>query len=697
MSKRGMSRATRSGAVWLALLSAIGLASSPAARARITQINITAVENPTFGGATFGAVGAYERIEGTFTGEVDPKNPLDSDIVDIGLATKSPDGKVGYTGDFQILRPVNLANGNRRVIFDLPNRGRATALTSLNDSATGNNTTTAGSPGNGFLMQQGYTIVEGAWDISAAQGGTSFGVTFPIARNKDSSTITGRATEEFDIDQNATPASEPLTYPAATADKSQAFLSVRENYGDKPQLVPASGWDYTDATLTAVKLTSGNFGGPGSFGPTALYEFTYTAKNPLVAGLGFAAIRDFATFLRDAKSDDKGVANPLSGNVERIYTTCVSQPCRTTRDFLLFGFNEAEQTHARVFDAMLNWIGGGDGIFMNYRFAQPTRTQRQHIARWTPEFQFPFADIPFFDQATGKYGSRLDACRSSGTCPKIFEINSENEYWSKGGSMLTTDGRGHDLHLGASPEVRYYQLASLPHGAGTAAGICRQPQNPLMPDPVLRALLLDLNEWVSNGKQPPNNAVPSFASHTLAPSLPQSGMGFPNIPNPSATLPTTRYVAYNGVLHTGDLWNFGPKFDEGILTILPPQLLGTPYKIFVPRTDADGNDIAGIRTPDVAVPVATYTGWALRAGNAADPVPIVDGCDASGQKIPFQQTKAERLAIGDPRLSLQERYKDHATYVSLVTAAAQKLENRRLLLPQDVAAYISAAEAAAVP
>ncbi len=191
--------------------------------------------------------------------------------------------------------------------------------------------------------------------------------------------------------------------------------------------------------------------------------------------------------------------------------------------------------------------------------------------------------------------------------------------------------------------------------------------------------------------------VPSFTGNTLAPSLPQSGMGFPNIPNPSTTLPVTRFVAYNGILHTGDLWNFGPLFDDGILTILPPQLLGTPYKIFVPKTDADGNDIAGIRSPDVSVPVATYTGWALRAGNAADPVPIVDGCDASGQKIPFYGTRAERLAAGDPRLSLQERYKDHTTYVSLVTTAAQSLEQQRLLLDQDVQNYISGAEAAPVP
>jgi len=175
-----------------------------------------------------------------------------------------------------------------------------------------------------------------------------------------------------------------------------------------PQPVPVSGWDYTDTTmLNAVKLTSGNFGGPGSFGPTALYEFTYIAKQPVVVGLGFASLRDLATFLRNAKTDDNGVANPLVGDVRAIYTVCSSQPCRTTRDFVLFGFNEAEHSqqkalkgqhldHEKVFDGMLNWKGGGSGIFMNYRFAQPGRTHRQHIARWTPEIQFPFADVEHF-------------------------------------------------------------------------------------------------------------------------------------------------------------------------------------------------------------------------------------------------------------------------------------------------------------
>jgi hypothetical protein len=437
-----------------------------------------------------------------------------------------------------------------------------------------------------------------------------------------------------------------------------------------------------------VKLTSGNFGGPGSFGPTALYEFTYIAKQPVVVGLGFASLRDLATFLRNAKTDDNGVANPLVGDVRAIYTVCSSQPCRTTRDFVLFGFNEAEHRgqhldHEKVFDGMLNWKGGGSGIFMNYRFAQPGRTHRQHIARWTPEIQFPFADVDTFDRVTGKFGSRLDRCRQTSTCPKIFEANSANEYWAKASSGLTTDGQGNDLDLDKADNVRYYLFSSFPHGAATGLGICQQQQNPLAPNQVLRALLLDLDDWATMGREPPRNRVPRLADKTLAPALPQSGMGFPNIPG----------VVYNGIHHTGDLLDFGPRFDDGILTVLPP-VVSTPYEVYIPKTDRDGNDIAGIRTPDVAVSIATYTGWALRA--ETDPQDA-DGCDASGQRLPFAATKTARLAVGDPRLSLQERYKDHATYVSLVTAAAQRLEHERLLLDQDVQAYIAAAEAAAVP
>ena len=696
------------------LTSIVAFGFAPPSYAGVTQINITCVQSPTFGGATFGSVGQYELIQGTFSGEVDPFNPQNAVIVDIQKAPRNAKGMVTYSADFQIFRPINLSQGNHRVIYDLPNRGGATALSTYNNG-TGNDRSwcTTGLPakftvGDGFLMNEGFTVVDTAWDITVTPSGSSsassFGVSFPVATHRDGTVITGPATEEFVIDFTATPATQPLHYAAATADQSKATLSVRENYGDEPIAIPSSGWAYTDSTLTAIKLANGLlFGGPGTYSPTALYEFTYIAANPLVAGLGFASLRDFATFLRTAKTDDSGVANPLAGDVQAIYTTCVSQPCRTTHDFVLLGFNQrvssargrgawSEDNFSRrgnklVFDGMINWIGGGDGIYMNYRFAQPTRTSRQHIARWDPEFQFPWANQALYDPVTGQFGGRLDACARTETCPKIFELNSENEYYSKGGSLLTTDTEGHDLDLHATPNVRYYQLASVPHGAGTAAGICRQPQNPLNASTTLRALTIDMDEWVTFGTQPPSNRVPTRASGTLVPSLPQSGMGFPSIPG----------IFYNGIMHTGDLFDFGRRFHQGILDIQPPVLLGTPYRVFVPKTDADGNDIAGIRLPDISVPLATYTGYAYRAPVAGDPVPMVDGCDASGQRIPFLETQAERIAAGDPRLSVQERYADHATYVNLVAAAAQQLQAERLMLDMDVQAYIAAAQAASVP
>jgi hypothetical protein len=230
--------------------------------------------------------------------------------------------------------------------------------------------------------------------------------------------------------------------------------------------------------------------------------------------------------------------------------------------------------------------------------------------------------------------------------------------------------------------VRYYLLASLPHGAGNGPGICAQPRNPLRPNAALRALLADLDAWVRTGQAPPSDRLPRIADGTLVPVEKghKSAYAFPSIPG----------VVYNGTHHTGDVWDFGPDIDKGFVSVLPPKLMSAAYPVFVPQADDDGNDLAGVRMPEVAVPVATYTGWALRADG-------LDGCDASGQKIDFAKTKAARLAAGDPRLSIEERYPDHATYVGLVTRAAEALREQRFLLEEDVQAYVRAAQAASVP
>ena len=641
----------------------------------ITRLEISQVESPTFGGESFGSVGPYEKLVGQAFGEVDPNDPRNAVITDLQLAPRNANGMVEYVTDVVILKPVDLTKGNHRLFFDVNNRGDMRGLSTMNDATTGGNTPSApDDAGNGYLLNEGFTIVSAGWDATVQPGNGRLRINVPVAVNADGSPITGPALEELVVDDTTT-MSLPLTYAAASPDKSAASLTTRVRYEDPPTPVPADSWTYADDSLKSVKLTPAGT----AFEQGHLYEFTYTARDPLVAGIGFAALRDVATFLHRGTVDSAGARNPLAGDAQNVYTFCVSQPCRTMHDFLWLGFNQ-DEAGLRVFDGILNWIGGGDGIFMNYRFAQPGRTQRQHIARWYPEYQFPFANQVITDPVTGKTDGRLRRCLDTGTCPNIFEVNSENEYWAKAMSVFQLDGDGNDL--ADAPNVRNFLMSSLPHGAGTGPGICQQDRNPLTPNPVMRALLGDLDQWVTSGTEPPASKMPRRVDGTLMPPLPQDGMGFPTIPG----------VIYNGRAHTGDLFDFGPQFDRGILTILPPTLLGTPYPLFVPKTDIDGNDVAGIRVPDVAAPVATYSGWNLRA----NPQGANDGCDASGQKVNFAPTRAERLARGDPRLSLEERYPTHDSYVQAVTNAAEDLQQQRLLLQQDVDLYIQKAEASTI-
>jgi hypothetical protein len=638
-------------------------AAAPRADARVTSLVITRVESPTFDGAAFGAVGRYEKLVGRATGEVDPADPRNALIVDLGLAPRNSHGMVEYSTPVYILRPVNRSRSNHRILLDVNNRGDLRALGQFDDAPSTNDPTTEADAGNGFLMRLGYTIVASGWDITAPTGDGRLSMTVPAAVNADGSPVVGLSLEEFVIDRPGV-MTGALTYPAATRDRSEAHLTVRSLYAETPRPLPERGWEYVDDRRIRL-LPEGT-----PFRAGSLYEFTYPAKEPRVAGLAFAGLRDLVEFLHYATADDQGRPNPLAGDVRAVYSFSVSQPSRFMHDFVYLGFN-ADSASRRTFDGVLNWIGGASGGFFNYRFAQPGRTHRQHIARWYPERQFPFANNVTRDAVTGLTDGRLARCLETDTCPKIFEVNSENEYWAKAGSLLHTDTQGRDLP--DPPNVRHYLLSGLPHSAGrgaTGPGICQQPQNPLVANATLRALLVDLNDWVTSGKEPPASRVPRAADGTLVPPLPQSGVGFPSIPG----------IVYNGRLHEGDLLDFGASFVRGILSVLPPRRVGTPYPALVPKTDADGNDLAGIRTVDVEVPLATYTGWALRAGPAAG-----DGCDAAGQQIDFPKTKAERAAKGDPRLSIEERYRTHEEYVQEVAAAASRLERDRLLLAEDVA------------
>jgi hypothetical protein len=352
-------------------------------------------------------------------------------------------------------------------------------------------------------------------------------------------------------------------------------------------------------------------------------------------------------------------------------------------DFHTFGFNQAENGKI-VFDGMLQWIAAADGINMNSRFSQPGRTERNRQDQLYAEGVFPFANQRLKDPITGKTAGRYDACTKTNTCPLAMEIYSANEYWVKGASLFHTDPMG-KMDLPDHSMARLYFISSMQHGTGNgdAKGACQQFGNPLDSGPVQRALWEALDQWSTKGVAPPPSMVPRLADGTLVPPMPQQAEGFPKIPG----------VTYTGLKSTRYLLNYGPHYYEtGIMTVNPPVITppmfdnpknGAIYPTFVPKTDADGNDIAGVRLPDVKVPLATYTGWALRSGAQAN-----DGCEGTGQMIALAKTKAERLASGDPRLSVEERYASAEAYSSAAKQAIDDLVGKRYMLREDADAYM---------
>lgn len=668
-------------AIGLLLISIVLPMSENRSEAMITKIIIDSVQSPTFGGASFGEVGQYEKLVGRAFGELDPESALNAVITDITLAPRNTRGKVEYTTDLYILKPVHAARGNRVLLFDVTNRGNKITYLPLNfpfrappEFPPINDPSTQEDAGTGYLMRQGYTIVWTGWDATAPAGNARMTTTVPVA-TANGKPIVGPALEEIMVDnaQNATPNGEvlswPLTYPAATLDQTKATLTVRQYRSDQPTVIPATEWQYLNPSTIGLLPA-----GKKSFVRGMLYQFVYPATDPKVIGIGFAAVRDVVAFLRHASADEQGVPNPLAGALKWAIATGLSQSGRFHRPFLYLGFNQDEQNR-QVFDGMMPYINGAGGGFFNHRFAQPNRTAFQRWSHFYPEQIFPFAYIPLTDPLTGKTDSVLARSTASGTSPKIMEVNDSNSYWFKSASLaITTPDGAKDLP--DPPNVRFYLLSSIAHGVASGRGPCQQLQNPISPGPALRALLNALTEWVVSGKEPPSSRAPRISDGTLVPPLPQTSVGFPEIPG----------VTYTGVASIRELYDYGPEFDRGIISVLPQVATGRAYPTLAPKVTADGIDVSGLQLPDISVPLGTYTGWNLLT-NAPK-----DECSAMGAFIPFAVTKEQRLTAGDPRLSLEERYGTQSRYVKAVEATAEKLVTERLLLPEDAKTYVEAAK-----
>ena len=656
----------------------------------ITRLVIKRKE-PFANGYEFPITGTYEKLVGKLYGEVDPGNRLNKIIVNLDKAPRNRRGRVEYSGDLFILKPMDMARGNGKIFFDAPNRGGKRILAFLNDAPEANDPTTLADAGNGFLMRQGYTIVWCGWQGDLMPLKNWLVLNVPAANNNRKD-IVRKVRTEIVVDEKGVK-SQPLSgdervksYEAATRDKSRATLTVREKSYGKRIAVPPSAWEFASATEDprtgkgAAKPSAKDLYLHGGFKPGHIYEFIYPAKNPLVLGLGFAVARDLVSFLRYLTKDAAGKPNPLATGkkttgITHAYAWGRSQSGRYLRDLVYHGFNE-DEAHRKVFDAIAPHVAGGGRIFLNYEFARPVTSSQQHTNQLDPEL-FPHAYNVITDAQSGRRDGILKRPK---TDPRVFHTQTSTEYWQKRGCLAHTDGKGRDLRL---PEnVRIYVIASAQHNSPFGSEPVKSDSqfriNPLPAGDVLRALMVGLDHWVAQGIPPPPSQFPSVNAGTLVPPK-RNSTGFPKIPG----------VKFAG-LHNRQLFlDYGPNILRGKMTNQPPLSIGDgAYIILVPKVDIDGNDVAGIRLPAVEVPMATFTGWNLRPRGLAEG----ELAGLLGSFIPFAKTNSELRKTGDPRPSIEERYKDRNDYVQQISRAARILVDQRYLLEKDAERMIAEAK-----
>ena len=608
-------------------------------------------------GAAFGEAGAYLRLIGTAAGDLDPDRPENRGIVNLDKVPRNAGGRVDYSCDVFILRPADPARGNGRLLYEVNNRGRKMLFANLCAAPAGNDLKMRADFGDALPLRLGFTLAWSGWDASVTRANAALGLTVapPIA---DGQPVTGMVRDEFVAGTRPESPTETfrLSYPAATLDRSAAGLTRRRRRADPREAVPASGWEFVDERRVRL-LPAGTRPEPGT-----IYEFTYRARDPLPLGIGLAATRDVVSHLRY----DRDTAGLLGRQPGHALAFGISQAGRYLRDHIAQGFNR-DEAGRRVFDGVLAHTAGIGRVFLNQPFAQPFRTNTQHEDHDFPENEFPFSPAAMADPLTGKTAALL---RGDGSDPLLIQTNTSTEYWQKGASLLHTDPMG-ESDVALPDGVRLYMIAGTQHGGRPGSPRDRGPavhlRNPHNPMPALRALLVALDEWVASGRPAPPSLVPTLAEGSL---VPAEALSFPALPGVAVAQRT------NAVAPPGD-W-------------IEPQAPERVYRSLVCGVDTDGNEVAGLRLPDIAVPRGTYTGWNLYA----PPYPEGELADRDGSFIPFAKSNAERLDNGDPRPSLEERYPAPAAYVAQVERVVTALLAQRLLLPEDAALCLAEARAA---
>jgi Alpha/beta hydrolase domain len=641
--------------------------------ARVVRVDVTS-RTDIAGGKSFGAAGAYERLTGKVYFSVAVANPHNRRIVDLANAVNLKNGQVAFSSDFVAIRPKDLSKGNGSMLLEVPNRGSA-FIVGLVDGAARDE---VGDPGDGWLLRRGFTIVSLGWQWDSPGG---LRLDAPIAKDHGK-TITGllrgdltifHATDEIPLGHFITGRIGGTEYPVADPNDPRNTLTVRDSREAPRTVIPRSKWRFAH-TVNGKLVASNRFIHlDGGFQLGKLYEYVYGVKDPVVAGLGFAAVRDLASYAKHAKGAEVAA--------RRVYGQGISQDGRFLRNLLYDGFNADEEGRMALDGVLAHVAGAGRGSF-NYRFAQPSRDAEPTSSVFFPTDIFPFTGLPETDPLTGQHGGLLDRATAEHVLPKIFLSNTSFEYWGRAAAVIhiTPDGR-HDARL--SPNVRIYKFTGLQHFSGPfppAKGegplLGQEPQSPLPIQYFWRAMIANMDAWVRSGTAPPPSRYPKIADGTL---VPISQYKFPHIPG--VNLPHEA--------DPGMRLDFGPHWrQDGILSLQPPKV-GPDFPVLVPQPDADGNERNGVRLPQIIVPLATYASWNLRDPSIGAPTQRVS---FELSYIPFPKTAADRARTGDPRLSIAERYRGRADYLARFTRATDQLVKERYILPEDRAALIQEGE-----
>ncbi|MDA1185677.1 MAG: alpha/beta hydrolase domain-containing protein [Acidobacteria bacterium] len=680
---------------WASGLMAALIAWTPTAQAEVKKIVVDTKVSPAFDGQVYGNAGQYETLAGRAFGELDPNDPHNRIITDIQLAPRNANGMVEYIASFFVVKPIDMSKSSHLMWHRVPNRGGRITIGEIERRA-GDIGLSSGWQGD----SSGRTVPGDDNDYAIV----------PAARNADGSPVTGpvlgRIVNASGPDSSPMRVNaNPVPYGPASLDTTQATLMTHASEAmdgtiGGARAIPSGDWAWARCSAanpfpgtpdpTQICLRSG-------FDPTLLYEVVFTAQDPPVLGIGFAAFRDVASFLKYSTADAEGTPNPLANQVTAVISQGQSQAGNFLRGFLHLGFNQ-DEAGRQVYDGLWPFVAGRR-ISLNTRFAQPDGALKLYEAgsegpQWWASWEDTVRGLP----AAGI----LDRCTASNSCPKVIEHFGAAEAW---GLMISPGWVGTtavaDIPLPAN--VRRYYIPSTPHGGGRGgfsvmpanAPNCPGPDfgramfaaNPVSHDETVNALREHFRNWVMHDTLPPPSSFPTIADGFLVDPT-KAAMGFPSIPGVPGDAPTG---LVNPMLH----YDWGATFNHldgsGVPSNVPPVVRGV-IKMKVPRVDADGNELGGVPTVLRDAPLGTYLGWNV----------VADGfhkgklCNYAGGMIPFAETQAQRMASGDPRLSLEERYRNHDGYVAAVRAAAARAVAAKFLLQEDADALIAEAAASDV-